>query len=50
MELFSQLRVAVAEVRGQFWDPQEEERPSLKAITGELMKTQETGKTKCVPQ
>jgi hypothetical protein len=42
------LRIAVAETRRQFGNPEEEERLPLEAVTRELAKTQLTKKTKCV--
>jgi hypothetical protein len=39
---------AVAEVREQFWKPDEGERPPLKVGTRGVVKRQQTEKTKCV--
>jgi hypothetical protein len=35
----------VAEARGQFGNPEEEERPPLEAVTRKLVKTQQAEKT-----
>jgi hypothetical protein len=40
-----QFRVAVAEVWGQFGNPEEGECPPLETITRRLVKTQQTEKT-----
>jgi hypothetical protein len=46
--LHSESRVAVAEAQHQFGNPEERKLPPLDAVTRELVKRQQTGKTQCV--
>jgi hypothetical protein len=45
----SQPRIAVADARGQFGNPEKGERLPLEAFTRRLVKTQKTEKTYCTP-
>jgi hypothetical protein len=40
-----QSRFVIAEVEGQFWNPEEEERPPLEVVTRGLVKRQLNEKT-----
>jgi hypothetical protein len=41
------MRIVVAEVQGQFGDPEEREYQPMEAVTRGLLKTQEDEKTVC---
>jgi hypothetical protein len=45
-ESVSQARVAVAEARGRFWNPEEGERPPLEAVSRRLVNTQQPEEVK----